>query len=121
MKHGIKIISLFLFGIILFICGFFFGRFSMKTEETETFYATIKDVQESEIDVKGLDVNDLNYRGDFSLEISNRIKVEWRGEDHALSGLKQGDWISVTFSGDILETDPAVITEVQKICLLNDK
>ena len=120
MKHAVKILSLILFGMLLLVCGFCLGKTSVKTEDTVTFYATVKTVQKSNIDVKGLDVNDINYRGDFSLDVNDKTKVTWHGQDILFSDLKQGDRISVTFSGVILETYPARITSVHKICLLND-
>lgn len=120
MKHAVKVVTLILAGILLFACGFFIGRVSMKSEETVTFYATIKTVQESGLDVKGLAVNDINYRGDFSLDIHDGTEIEWRSENMPLSDLKPGDRISITYSGAILETYPARITDVQKISLLND-
>lgn len=121
MKQSIKVITIILAGMILLACGFFLGRVNMKTEETVTFYATIKTVQESGLDVKGLAVNDINYRGDFSLDIHDGTEITWRSENIPLSDLKPGDRISITYSGAILETYPARITDVQKISLLNDK
>lgn len=120
MNRIIKILCLILVGSLLFAGGFFLGKMSARTEDTVTFYATVKDVQKGSIDVKGIDVNDMNYRGDFSLDKNEKTKVTWHGQYIPFSDLKQGDRISVTFSGVVLESYPARITSVQKICLLND-
>lgn len=98
---------------------------SSQNYSTETFYAKIKDIREyngiTSIKVEGLDINDINYRGEFDFSIKEETIITWRGQDIKVSDLKVGSNISITFYGGILESYPAQITNVKKIKLLDDK
>lgn len=86
----------------------------------KTFYAEIEEISENTILVKGLDVNSINFRSEFSLNIFQKPLFIWNNTVIELSDLKVGNRISVTFSGDIEETSPAGINQVLRIELLED-
>lgn len=88
---------------------------------TQTFYATIERINENHLTVKGMDVNDINFRGNFSFTITDDTVLEWRYTELTPEDLDAGDHISVTFSGLIQETDPAGISDVIRIQLLDDE
>ena len=89
-------------------------------DEIEAFYATVEDVSDSIVSVKGLDINDINSRGDFEFEIRDKVEIIWRGEKKIVSDLKKGQIILILYSGEILESDPACIENVLKVEILND-
>ena len=89
-------------------------------DEIEAFYATVEDVSDSIVSVKGLDINDINSRGDFEFEIRDKVEIIWRGEKKMVSDLKKGQIILILYSGEILESDPACIDNVLKVEILND-
>lgn len=93
-----------------------------------TFYATITDIEDTgltiddtAITVKGLDINDINFRGNFKFIITEATEIEWRYTNIDASELEIGDNISIIFTGGIQETDPAKIDDVLKIQLLDDE
>ena len=90
---------------------------------SQTFYAVIDSIDGTSFRVTGMDVNDVNFRSefDFSIDDATRITITWRYEPMDLSELEAGDHISITFSGDILETYPAVLEDVTWIQLLDDE
>lgn len=98
---------------------------SSQKYNTETFYAKIENISEyngiTSIKVQGLDVNDINYRGEFDFSIKTETIITWRGENIDIFDLKVGSNISITYDGNILESYPAQITNVKKIQLLDDK
>ncbi|OUO29362.1 DUF3221 domain-containing protein [Lachnoclostridium sp. An298] len=91
------------------------------TLESQTFYASISDIRDSTLSVQGMDVNDINFRGDFVLNIVEETKIVWRYTELSFEDLDVGDKIAVTFSGDVLESSPAQITQVEQIQLLDDE
>ena len=46
------------------------------TLESQTFYASISDIRDSTLSVQGMDVNDINFRGDFVLNIVEETNNE---------------------------------------------
>lgn len=68
--------------------------------------------------VDGLDVNDINYRDEFSLKIVEETVIEWRGTVKTIDDLKVGDTVSITYEGEIAETYPAKISDVVKVQIL---
>lgn len=89
--------------------------------QSQTFYATISDMKDNVITVKGMEVNDINFRGNFLFSVENETRLIWRYTHISLDDLDVGDNISITFSGLIQETDPARITQVDLIQLLDDE
>ncbi len=87
----------------------------------QTFYASISDIQDHVLTVKGMRVNDINFRGDFVLSLTDETKIIWRGTDIPLDDLEVGAHIAVTFTGGVMESDPAQITQVAQIQALDDQ
>lgn len=112
--------------------GFFIGRNTVNQEDNssastndaalyQTFYAEIEENNGQSLLVKGLDVNDINSRGEFSVTIDADTILEWRSEPISLEELEVGDTVSITHSGNIGETYPAQIFETIRIQLLDDE
>ncbi len=94
---------------------------------SQTFYATIESIKQYNdgsfhINAKGLEVNDINYRGDFTFKVDNNIDITFRGEKIKISDLKEGSNIAITFTDEsIIDISPSPLEEVIRIQLLNDK
>lgn len=116
---------------VVIIAGIFFGigykiaNIQYKNDDsvpnTQTFYATISEITEDTVTVKGMDVNDINFRGEFVFSIEKETKIIWRYTDITFSDLDTGDKIAITFAGEIMETYPMQITQVEQIQLLDDE
>ncbi|MEY8318701.1 DUF3221 domain-containing protein [Oscillospiraceae bacterium 50-58] len=87
----------------------------------QTFYATISEMQGNTCTVKGMEVNDINFRGEFSFSIVEETKIMWRYTEITPEDLEIGDHISITFTGEVLESYPAQIQQVDIIQLLDDE
>lgn len=94
----------------------------------QSFYATITDIKDTGfekepklIGVKGLDINDINFRGDFEFLVTEATEIEWRYTMLEPNELEIGDNIAIIFTGNIQEKEPAHIEDVFKIQLLDDK
>lgn len=87
----------------------------------ETFYAEISDRKNNFLRVTGLEINDINFRGDFVFSIDEETKMTWRYTEISVEDLDIGDTVSITFTGEIQETAPAKITHVTQIQLLEDE
>lgn len=87
----------------------------------QTFYATIEKIYDSKFLVKGLEVNDINHRGEFYISISENTELTWRGTKLEISDFNVGNNISITYDGSVLETYPAKILNVFRIQLLDDE
>lgn len=93
----------------------------------QTFYATIESIKQYNdgifhMNVKGLEVNDINYRGNFTFAVTDTIEMTWRGEKIDISDLQEGDILSITFTDEILnDISPTPLNEVVKVQLLNEK
>lgn len=126
--------------VVLFCIGFLLGIFTgigrkngedkefqnslqSNIQKGDTFYATIEEIygEGTHILVKGLEINDINYRGEFRFSIDNNTELIWRGTKIDISSLKVGQNISVTHTGGVLEIYPAQLTKVTKIAVLEDK
>lgn len=130
MKKELKIIFGTLLIIVILIIAYFIGYKSAydKIENAnqniidnqQTFYAEIQEINDNNLLVEGLSVNDINYRGEFTFSVVEETKLEWRGTEIDLSDLSVGNNISITFDSAILESDPAQISNIIKIQLLDD-
>ena len=122
-----KSIVIFISIIILIIAGVVLYKISCKKYEdsTETFYAMIEEISEYNgnysLLVKGLEVNDINGRGEFSITVKDTTKLIWRGTKINITDLKVGQNISITYDGMVLTSYPGQIPNVLKIKLLNDE
>lgn len=121
MKKIFYIISFVLLLSLAGIGGFFIGKSTNQPVIGTTFYAVIDVIRDQNIWVSGLDVNDINSRGEFYFTIEDTTKLQWRHTEISLSDLKVGNTISVTYTGLVLETSPAGIEDVIQVQLLDDK
>lgn len=107
-------------GAFYFI-GYQVGRRERPALDAQTFYATISDIRGDTLTVAGMDVNDINFRGEFCFSIEKETKIIWRYTDIPADDLEVGDHISITFTGEVLETYPGQIQHVTVIQLLDDE
>ena len=74
---------------VVAVASFFIGykvaadknKTSWTREETETFYATITQINDKNFTVKGIEANDINYRGEFVFLLAEETALEWRGTE----------------------------------------
>ena len=98
-----------------------------QNEDTigDVFNAKIKEIREyngvTSILIEGLDTNDINYKGEFDFSIDNDTELLWNNTEIELSDLKEGQNVSITSTGAVLESYPAQLTEVTKIIVLDNK
>lgn len=98
-----------------------------QNEDTieDVFSAKIKEIREyngvTSILIEGLDTNDINHKGEFDFSIDNNTELLWNNTEIELSDLKEGQNVSITSTGAVLESYPAQLTEVTKIIVLDDK
>lgn len=85
-----------------------------------TFYATIKEKRNNTLLVKGLEINDINYREEYTFDIKSETKLVWNNMSINISDLKVGDNISITYIGTRQMSSPATINDVVEIKLLKD-
>ena len=133
MRKEFKIILVILIVVISLVLGYFIGykRAYDKIESAnqnisynntqQTFYAEIEEIKDNFILVKGLSVNDINFRGEFTISVVEETELEWRNTKINVTELNVGDNISITFTGEILDSYPAQIKDVVKIQLLDDE
>ena len=94
-------------------------RGSVKVK-THSFKAKVRKVYKSSLLVRGLKSNNINDRGDFFLNMAGTPVVKGT-KTLSLSDLAKGDVVKVTYSGDVLESDPAQIMTVKKVTLIRKK
>ena len=133
MRKEFKIILVILIVVISLVLAYFIGykRAYDKIESAsqnisynnnqQTFYAEIEEIKDNFILVKGLSVNDINFRGEFTISVVGETELEWRNTKINVTDLNVGDNISITFTGEILDSYPAQIKDVVKIQLLDDE
>lgn len=129
------IIEIIIITIISFTVGLFIGKRNIVNDSLtdskvvygQTFYAKIESIKQYDdgsfyLNVKGLEVNDINYRGSFTFKIDDSSNITWRGEEVKVSDLKEGNNISITFTDEIIkEISPTPLEEVVKIQILDDE
>ncbi len=113
-------------GIVIIICcvaviSYLVGRLNAPDVNTKTFYATVESINGNSFVVQGLEVNDINSRGQFTFTVDDTTALEWHNTEIQISDLQAGDTISVTYSGGVTETYPAGIENIIKIVLLDDE
>lgn len=87
----------------------------------QTFYATVSDIRDNAVTVTGMEVNDINFRGEFCFLVTEETEITWRYTDISLGDLEAGDNVSIAFTGEVMETSPAQIQGVEMIQLLDDE
>lgn len=126
-KRALMIIAAFVLIVGAFVGGFFAGKSGQRVEtqlawsDGEVVYAEILDVNDGFFHVKGLDVNDINGRGEFTFTAKDNTQFIWRGMDISLSDFQSGDRIAFYYVGFILDSYPAQVKNVVKIKLLDDE
>ena len=129
MKRSLKIVLFIIITCVVFALAYFIGyktaydriENAESSVNPQTFYAEIKENSDGNMLVEGLDVNDINFRGEFTFAVLPETELTWRYTPVSLSDLDPGDNISVTFTGEIMESYPAQIADVVKIQLLDDE
>lgn len=119
-NKALYIVCLIVALIVVSIISFQLGVKSVPSFESNTFYATIDSVSERSILVTGISINDINYRGQFDILITDATVLEWRKTNITISDLTVGNTVSITYTGTIRETSPAQIGNVLKVQLLDD-
>ena len=123
-KIVVSVIVLVVIAVGFYLLGFTMAGGTKDGSEELTFYAEITDISgadSSYFTVKGLEVNDVNFRGDFTFSVTEDTEIEWNFTEIVPKQLQVGNSIAVTFTGDIQESDPAQIGNVTKIRLLEDE
>lgn len=117
---GVWIVVLFCIAVIFYFVGY---EKALKRNQTESFNATITDIGEnySYIQVEGLETNDINTRGAFTFSVEDDTKLEWHNVPMNLSEFDVGDCITVTYTGEVMESYPGKIAKVIKLQLLEDE
>lgn len=87
----------------------------------QTFYAHITDIDGEVFSVEGLEINDINYRGEFTFSITGETRLVWRNTEMQIEEFDIGDIISITFTGLVQESSPANILDVVQVMLLDDE
>lgn len=119
---------------ISFVAGLFIGQKNAPKNDLafskvygQTFYANIESIKQYNdgsfhLHVKGLEVNDINYRGDFTFKVDDSMNITWRGEKIKVADLKVGSNISITFTDEtIYDISPTPLQEVVRIQILDDE
>lgn len=123
MKNFFKGVMILLFVLLVFWAGYVVGTNRMDQGDfgdSAVFYAEILEIDGRSMLVSGLKENDINYRGEFSFQVTADTKIEWHHTDLALTELMPGQKVSITFSGGVQESYPAQIQDVSRISLLDD-
>lgn len=91
----------------------------------DEFYARIKEIREyngiTTILIKGLESNDINHRGEFDFTINKDTELLWKNTKIELSDLKEGQNVSITSTGEVLERYPAKLTKVTRVVVLDNE
>ena len=90
----------------------------------DIFYASIEEINEyngvTSVLVKGLENNDVNYRGEFEFSIDDDTEIFWKETKVEASVLKVGQKISITSTGGVLERYPVELIKVTRVIILNE-
>ena len=115
----LRVLSTLIIISLTFILGIVKGKTKKSAPEVivttncQTFYAKI---------AKGLEINDINYRGKFIFAIRDDTILTWRGIEIKSYDLVQGNNIAITFvDKELDDVLPTPIKEVIKVQLLDDK
>lgn len=85
--------------------------------DNQTFYATIEKINEyngkTTVLVKGLEDNDINFRGGFNFGVDDNTKILLNNNEVEKSELEIGQTILIEFTGVVLESSPAKIDVIK--------
>ena len=125
MKRKIYLVLALLLVLLAAGAGFWagsrWGASPSEPEPSQTFYATIIEAGDTNLLVQGLAVNDINHRGRFTVPLDKDTPILWRNEPMALSELQAGQTLSITYTGPVQESDPAGLSQITMIQLLDDE
>lgn len=76
---------------------------SAVLNQLQPFYATVLDIQDNTLTVRGMEINEINYRRKLTIPVSDETRITWNNTDIPLEGLNVGDNIAVHFAGENLE------------------
>ena len=118
-----------LYTVILAGISFFIGNQSARKQienladggTAETFYAEISDRKNNFLRVTGLEINDINFRGDFVFSIDEETKMTWRYTEISVEDLDIGDTVPSLLPEKFRKQHLAKITHVTQIQLLEDE
>ena len=126
-SKSFRIITVFV-AVVIFVCafggGFVVGRITANAQDNtncEVVYAEIISVNGANFHVKGLEVNDINGRGEFTFSAKENTALVWRGTELSLSDFQAGDRIAFYYNGEVLLTYPEQVQNVGMIKLLDDE
>ena len=88
---------------------------NQKNNVVGTTFAGIverNDTDNKTIYVKGFKDNDINYKGEFILKISDKTNIGYNRQVLKQEELKRGDTIKILFTSSVLESYPGQIEEV---------
>lgn len=98
---------------------------NQDSTEGDTFNAKIKEIRDSNgittVLVEGLEDNDINHRGEFDFSIDNDTELLWKDTKIEILDLKEGQTVSITSTGEVLERYPAGLTKVKKIIVMDNE
>lgn len=119
---------------ISFTIGLFVGQKNAPKNDLaiskvcgQTFYANIQSIKQYNdgsfhLNVKGLEVNDINYRGNYTFKVEDSMNMVWNGKKVKVSDLKEGSNISITFTDEIIRSiSPTPLEKIEKIQILDDE
>ncbi len=86
-----------------------------------TFYASVDSIDGRSLSVTGLDVNDINGRGEFFITLADDAPVMFRGTSVPVDSITEGEIIEVIYDSLVLESYPAIIYDVAAIKILSDR
>jgi len=121
MRISAFIIVLAIAAIISAGAGYYMGINKNSRDLPYSFYAEITEIDGSDFQVKGLAVNQINYRGDYIFRVDEKTLLIWRGTEMDSGEFRPGQRIAVTFAGVVFESYPQWITEIVKVELLDDE
>ena len=124
MKKPMKMICDIVILLAVAAGGFFAGRVSVGEQPAplfaQTFYAIVEQIGDGWLLVEGLEVNDINHRSKFTFSIREDTMLVWHYTDLLFEELEVGQNVAVTYTGPVLESYPAQLTNVLRVELLDD-
>lgn len=117
---ALLIIVFLLFAVLMsFVLGFRMGYHALDNDEGQidihAFYAEVKEVGTETITVKGLQLNDADYRSEFTFQLYEGLMIERHNQPISLSDIDKGDLVSI-----VLLTDISGVEDVFKIQLIDE-
>lgn len=121
LKRLLTITSCTILAVVIFLSGFWAGS-RMPRREEASFYARITGNETGMLYVEGLPENDINHRGKFmfaldKLDVPNTAFAA-SGKKIPVSTLNTGQLVRIVYEGEVLETSPVIIPNVNRIYVI---